>query len=297
MVVAYSGINNAAKPRFKTMVCLSWLFSGTCPYQNQCSFLHDPRLVDSLAAHTLPRLMSTKGFYDDKQPVRKDSFFWPDMMTNPPKQIYAIDVSFKSYSKKRRNNSYHDRSLYSIWNHFIDFLADEAGDRGYYLEEFEGRRIRSIQLDPEPEPEPEPEQEQEQEQKNQYIPGTPRLPIFISLASSLSPPSHSPQKRSVPCEYDGGEIEASDIDAVAAAAAAPGVRDLDLESCLRSSHVRDCYDDDDEDECQGNQGIIDCGKGKAVWNRFRALNESTIEALGIGPEWFDGETFKVPCPA
>ena len=153
------------------MACFSWVCNGDCPYDSRCVFLHDPRLccsrINKNSVQKIPYIFKAKGR------VSKDTFYWPDMSkeqiqlcyesdTGLPScdQPYEVPTSFSEVQKD--GNSFHNRALFSLWNHFVDYIV-------------------SVNLD-----QVQVQQQSASEEKqtaNKHLTSTSRLPIFVNLAS------------------------------------------------------------------------------------------------------------------
>lgn len=107
-------------------VCSTHIATGACPYGRKCVFLHDPRLNGSQLVST-GRVKYIKGIANNKI-VTKDCFYYPDQSkecsrkhtddsTGIPTndQQYNIPQSFRN-----KFASYHNKYLFSLWNHFIE---------------------------------------------------------------------------------------------------------------------------------------------------------------------------------
>ena len=101
------------------MLCQSSLMVGSCPFEESCLFLHDPRVnSESLCASCKTRTTPLK--------TSRDSFYWPDQQLekiSAAQQRYEIPESFSS-SQGYSIQSPHNRGVFSLWHHFIQMLID-----------------------------------------------------------------------------------------------------------------------------------------------------------------------------
>lgn len=111
------------------MACNSFIMAGQCPYLGRCVFLHDPRLESAgILPHKPHKQIKGAGR------VPKDAWYWPDMdkkdVLETPEyannmlfptcfQRYVIPRGFASSSK-------HDRGIYSLWNHFAEYVVSPS---------------------------------------------------------------------------------------------------------------------------------------------------------------------------
>eukprot|EP01032_Pedospumella_encystans_P013942 gene13942-16030_t len=115
-----------SKDKFRRMACNTFIMTGACPYSDRCVFMHDFRIKAEGA-----RVRTTRQTKADN--TIKDTFYWPDMTRKDigryldaqglpdPNQRYVIPESFASI-----HASFHNRGLYSVWNHFVEFCAHNS---------------------------------------------------------------------------------------------------------------------------------------------------------------------------
>lgn len=108
------------------MACQTWIYAGSCPYGDRCTFIHDTALSSS---HFQARPLKSAAM---KPAAVKDTFYWPDMNKFEVRRSVdssGLPNSNQSYSIPsdfaKNDASIHDRAIYSIWNHFVStFTAD-----------------------------------------------------------------------------------------------------------------------------------------------------------------------------
>ena len=63
-----------SREKFRRMICMTFLSTGNCPYNDRCCYLHDPRLrIEGVRTKPIKSQLAVL-------PVQtKDTFFWPDM--------------------------------------------------------------------------------------------------------------------------------------------------------------------------------------------------------------------------
>jgi len=63
-----------SREKFRRMICMTFVSTGTCPYNDRCCYLHDPRLrVEGVRTKPIKSQLAVL-------PVQtKDTFYWPDM--------------------------------------------------------------------------------------------------------------------------------------------------------------------------------------------------------------------------
>jgi Zinc finger C-x8-C-x5-C-x3-H type (and similar) len=153
----------------------TFISTGSCPYNDRCVFLHDPRTVSSRIIYRTKQRKS-------KEDLCQDSFFWPTMprhevvgrldFRNLPliSQHYVVPhpTTTTGTPREMRNNY----AVYSMWSHFLDFLAADPNSV-----------IRiPRRVDP----------PNAYDEVNQHT-GKRRLPVFVSLSCTDSSPLKGPR--------------------------------------------------------------------------------------------------------
>ena len=69
-----------SKEKFRRMICLTFVSTGSCPYGDKCVFLHDTRLKSrqDVMAENINSSGNCKSYNLVNKTV-KDTFYWPDM--------------------------------------------------------------------------------------------------------------------------------------------------------------------------------------------------------------------------
>jgi hypothetical protein len=168
--MGHHGFGGGSKCRL--LPCRTFLSTGSCPYNDRCVFIHDPRI-----ASASPQLRIRKKTKDDST---IDAFFWTPMnnddtrtltdQNNIPQvsQFYIVSTPLEQLANT--NKPYAVRELrtaiavYSMWNYYLDFLATDPLSTVSHIP----RRVPAAKpADP----------------VNRHT-GRRRLPIFVKLASS-----------------------------------------------------------------------------------------------------------------
>lgn len=110
--------------KYRQLPCRTFISVGTCPYRERCVYLHDPRCVSKEAR--------TRTRKKNKEDSTSDSLFWPVMPQSKVNsrldgnqqphvvQEYSVPVPRQDQYEK------HDRALYSLWMHFVDFCISNS---------------------------------------------------------------------------------------------------------------------------------------------------------------------------
>lgn len=156
-------IPKAIGQKYRQFPCRSFIMTGTCPYNDRCVFLHDPRVADP-EAYTSPDIRKTR-----EDLITKDTFYWPDMLPGSVRsnlddrdlpsvdQCYIIPQGFR-----QRKASQHNKGIFSMWNHYADFVTNKnklAGDKEAKVP------------------------------YNKFLENTRRLPMLVALAKTPTIPS------------------------------------------------------------------------------------------------------------
>lgn len=122
----------------RQLPCRTFISTGSCPYGDRCVFLHDARITSK------PVYVRSKRKTKDDTTV--DAFFWPTMPLhtvmgvldnrNQPHiaQPYVVPVPVGHSSaaingngnNSNNNNNYNETAVYSMWEHFLDFLKVDS---------------------------------------------------------------------------------------------------------------------------------------------------------------------------
>ncbi len=142
------------------LLCKSFVMCGDCAYQNRCQYIHDPRITNNI--------YKSKTRRKNSEDETSDMWFWPKMpniMLN--KKIDGNPITYQHYNVPKPlyndtdNHSYFEHvSMYSIWNHFINFIVIKNNNNDQY---YDNHYFHNINI-------------------NQFT-NKSRLPIFIALAS------------------------------------------------------------------------------------------------------------------
>lgn len=80
----------------RQLPCKTWISTGTCPYNDKCYFLHDPRV----SSYVVPLKVKKRS----KEDITHDLFFWPTM----PREVVAMRLDAKNskyFSVKSNQNA------------------------------------------------------------------------------------------------------------------------------------------------------------------------------------------------
>lgn len=159
-----------SKDKFRRMACNTFIFTGACPYNDRCVFLHDYRIkAEGVKVRTTRQTRSNNAI--------KDTFYWPDMTRKDvirntdaqglpsANQMYVIPEAFKT-----NPTNFHNRGLYSIWAHFVEFCVHNAI---FYIKKY--RDLTS-----------EPFFQTCAYRENPHVPGAKRLDTFVQLSMGIA---------------------------------------------------------------------------------------------------------------
>ena len=63
-----------SREKFRRMICMTFVSTGCCPYNDRCCYLHDPRLrIEGVRTKPIKSQLTVLPMQS------KDTFFWPDM--------------------------------------------------------------------------------------------------------------------------------------------------------------------------------------------------------------------------
>ena len=79
-----------SKDKFRRMMCLTFLSTGSCPFDDRCVFLHDDRFKN--VAFPTKSVKAVKG----KAKNTKDTFYWPDMQVFHTINYFSLTI-YKIY--------------------------------------------------------------------------------------------------------------------------------------------------------------------------------------------------------
>jgi hypothetical protein len=117
---------NNGPNKCRQLPCRTFICTGSCPYSERCVFLHPAEVIAKQVYVKIKR--------KSKEDTVADTFFWPTMpmstvsakldSRNQPDiaQSYIIPAP-GSYSA---HNSVNDAAVFSMWEHFLDFLATDS---------------------------------------------------------------------------------------------------------------------------------------------------------------------------
>eukprot|EP01031_Cornospumella_fuschlensis_P027840 gene27840-33621_t len=155
-----------SKDKFRRMACNTFIFTGACPYNDRCVFLHDYRIkAENVKVRTTRQTRSNTAV--------KDTFYWPDMTRKDvirntdsqglpsANQMYMIPEAFKT-----NPSNFHNRGLYSLWMHFVEFCVHNSV--------FYTKRYRDITS--------EPFFTTSAYVENVHVVGAKRLRVFVQLS-------------------------------------------------------------------------------------------------------------------
>jgi len=149
--------------KYRRMACNTFIMAGSCPYKERCVFLHDPRVESAEIVPYKPQKQN-KGVR-----APKDAWYWPDMdkkdvlETSEYMNNMILPACFQHYvvPSDFTSSNAHDRGLYSLWNHFAEYVeSPHVCDHSY------------------------------NEPNNRHLPASYRLPVFVKLCEGYESTAH-----------------------------------------------------------------------------------------------------------
>lgn len=111
-----------ADDKFRRLPCRTFISTGTCPYRERCVYLHDPRIAT--------KSVKSKSRKKNKDDVATDAWFWPVMPDGELQVDHAYQPIVNQYYvvpvPHFEQCSFHNRSVYSIWMHFVEYCIDSS---------------------------------------------------------------------------------------------------------------------------------------------------------------------------
>jgi Zinc finger C-x8-C-x5-C-x3-H type (and similar) len=76
-----------SREKFRRMICMTFVATGGCPYNDRCCYLHDPRLrIEGIRTKPIKSQLPVLPLQT------KDTFFWPDMKVSDNTIDYSSDL-------------------------------------------------------------------------------------------------------------------------------------------------------------------------------------------------------------
>jgi hypothetical protein len=109
--------------KISRLPCRVHVSTGDCPFRGRCSFLHDSRI----SSHSSEKRHSTRRRNVDE--TITDSFYWPPMPSiQSMRGNNCPYIVFITHPVNREEFPREVEYVFSMWNHFVDYLTCKTSD-------------------------------------------------------------------------------------------------------------------------------------------------------------------------
>ena len=152
----------------RLLPCRTHISTGSCPFKDRCTFLHDGRVVNfEVSSKTRRRCIEVAS-----TPQEKDIFYWPMMCCGTNKDKHgdsgeqSLNNQYQTRIPSKDYMTFADFTVYSMWNSFVSFTQNLNDENQSLLSELDA-----------------PKDENPEESLLNIASNMHRLPAFIELAS------------------------------------------------------------------------------------------------------------------